>query len=323
MMSQPGSMPAPRVSVIIPVYNSEKYLAQTLASVQAQTCGAWELIAIDDGSKDSSARIVRDFAGRDTRIRLVQQSNGGVAAARNRGYAESNPDAEFLIFLDNDDLWEPQTLQILVGALETAPAACAAHAQIRYIDDEGKPHAPEVIEREYSGLDSFLHNPRAIIDGELKYHTDERRTTFATFVVQNCIVSPGVTLLRRAALPPAPLFDPLTAPCDDWDLWIRLSRKADFVRLPNILLNYRLHATNASRNNESMGRAFDAVVTKLVGDSENTPEQAVAARLIYKRWVAERTKSRWIWVQENLAKRDLLIAAKQFRHYVRHRLGHL
>ena len=142
-MSRTDNMPAPQVSILVPVYNAEKYLALTLESVQAQTCQSWELIAVDDGSKDGSAAIVREYAGRDGRIRLVQQENSGVASARNRGYVESNSDTEFLIFLDNDDLWEPQTLQTLIGALEANPAACAAYAQIRYIDAEGKPIPPK------------------------------------------------------------------------------------------------------------------------------------------------------------------------------------
>ena len=124
-------------------------------------------------------------------------------------------------------------------------------------------------------------------------------------------------------MPPSPLFDPRTAPCDDWDLWARLARKADFVRLPNVLLNYRLHATNASRNSEIMGRGFDAVIKKMVKDPENTLEQTAAARVAYNRWIQERIKLRLKWTQENLARRNFLIAAKQFRHYVRHRFGHL
>lgn len=101
----PTMTKTPQVSIIIPVFNASKYLEGTLVSVQKQTFSDWELIAVDDGSQDNSAEIVRTFAAGDPRIRLVQQPNAGVANARNRGYRESNPQTSYLIFLDNDDTW--------------------------------------------------------------------------------------------------------------------------------------------------------------------------------------------------------------------------
>src|SRR5437588_11487755 len=97
------------------------------------------MIVVDDGSRDSSSAIASAYAEQDTRIRVVRQPNRGVAAARNRGFAESRPDAEFIVFLDHDDVWEPDALESLFGALERNPTAVGAHGLARYIDRVGKP----------------------------------------------------------------------------------------------------------------------------------------------------------------------------------------
>ena len=78
------------VSIITPVYNGEKYVGETIRSVLNQTYRNWEMIVVDDGSKDHSASIVREFAGQDNRIQLVQQPNGGSASARNNGIRRAN-----------------------------------------------------------------------------------------------------------------------------------------------------------------------------------------------------------------------------------------
>src|SRR5690606_34102704 len=94
------------VSIVIPVYNAEKYLEQTLASIYAQTYPHTEIIAVDDGSSDRSVEILRQHA---PRVRLVTQANAGAAAARNRGVREAR--GKWIAFLDADDLWTPDKLE--------------------------------------------------------------------------------------------------------------------------------------------------------------------------------------------------------------------
>lgn len=91
------------VSIIMPCYNGEKYIEETIGSVLAQTYKNWELIVIDDGSKDASAQIVKELAKKDSRIKLLQQSNAGSAAARNNGIR--NAKGRYIALLDSDDLW--------------------------------------------------------------------------------------------------------------------------------------------------------------------------------------------------------------------------
>ena len=103
----------PRISIILPVYNGEKYLAAAIESVIAQTIRDWELLIIDDGSKDNSPAICDDYAAKDTRIRVFHQPNGGVNSARAKGV--DNASGEFFAFLDADDRFMPDALEYLIS----------------------------------------------------------------------------------------------------------------------------------------------------------------------------------------------------------------
>ena len=98
------------VSIIIPVYNGERFLAETIAAVQFQTFVDWQLIVVDDGSSDSSLSISSSIAASDQRITVVSKQNGGVASARNFGLAQIDPSSQFVAFLDQDDRWHPDFL---------------------------------------------------------------------------------------------------------------------------------------------------------------------------------------------------------------------
>ena len=110
----------PLVSVIMPVYNGEKYLAEAIDSILVQTFTDFELLIVDDGSQDNSAEIIRSYVKRDSRIRFFQQEqNEGSANARNRGIA--NAKGEFIAAMDCDDVSLPERLQKQVDFLESHP----------------------------------------------------------------------------------------------------------------------------------------------------------------------------------------------------------
>lgn len=93
-----------QVSIITPVYNAEKYISETITSVLSQTYTNWEMIVIDDGSKDKSLEIIKKFAESENRIQVYQQSNAGSAAARNNGIRRAS--GQYICLLDADDTWE-------------------------------------------------------------------------------------------------------------------------------------------------------------------------------------------------------------------------
>src|SRR3954469_23354704 len=107
----------PRISVVVPIYNVEEFLEPCLESLAAQTVADFEAVLVDDGSTDTSAAIAEAFTRRDGRFRLVSQPNGGLSKARNTGLDHTNG-AEFLHFLDSDDLLPPNAYELLLGALE-------------------------------------------------------------------------------------------------------------------------------------------------------------------------------------------------------------
>ena len=98
-----------KVSIITPCYNAAPYITRTINSVQNQTISDWEMIIVDDGSIDNSADIVKDFASKDARIKLLQKENGGSASARNMGLSIAQ--GEYIQFLDADDTIEPSKLE--------------------------------------------------------------------------------------------------------------------------------------------------------------------------------------------------------------------
>ncbi|HVH54709.1 MAG TPA: glycosyltransferase family A protein [Vicinamibacterales bacterium] len=113
----PGETPT--VSVIMPAYNVSAYIGEAISTVRAQTLADFELLIVDDGSTDDTADIVRRFAAVDDRIRLLQQENRGLAAARNT--ALRNARSGLMALLDSDDLWHPRFLQAQVALLEQKP----------------------------------------------------------------------------------------------------------------------------------------------------------------------------------------------------------
>ena len=98
----------PYVSVIVPVYNTKKYLAECLDSVCTQTYPQLEIIVVDDGSTDDSGVLLREYSQRDNRIRVITQKNQGLSAARNTGLEHSS--GEYVVFLDSDDWIDDQTV---------------------------------------------------------------------------------------------------------------------------------------------------------------------------------------------------------------------
>ncbi len=113
---------APLVTVVIPAYNREKFLPETIESVRTQTFQDWELIIVDDGSTDDTATIVSQLSKTDHRIRYIWQQNSERAVARNRGIKESR--GAYIAFLDSDDLWLPNKLEKQVNTIMRDGASC-------------------------------------------------------------------------------------------------------------------------------------------------------------------------------------------------------
>ena len=123
------------VSIITPCYNGGRFIAETINSVLAQTYKEWEMIIVDDGSSDDSAKIVKSFADKDERISLVSQENAGSAAARNNGIRRAK--GRFIALLDADDLWDPDFLRQQLRFMKRKNTICV-FSSYRRINEEGQ-----------------------------------------------------------------------------------------------------------------------------------------------------------------------------------------
>jgi glycosyltransferase involved in cell wall biosynthesis len=203
----------PAVSIVMPVYNAERYVAQAVASVLAQTWHDWELIIIDDHSTDASMSVVGQFGPEGIRL-LRPPAHVGVAQARNLGLEVAT--GEFIAFLDADDVALPQRLARQVAYLRRLPAVGLLGSWAEIIDQVGLPAA-----RQWE----FSPEPSQHLPVNLLFH--------------NRFITSSV-MLRAAHLRP-PYFAPELATAEDYDYWVRLARHTECAILPEKLVQYRTH----------------------------------------------------------------------------------
>ena len=168
-------------SVIIPVYNVEEYLQSCLDSVLSQTFSDWEAICVNDGSTDGSVAFLEDYAAKDARITVINQSNAGTAAARNNGIRAAHGD--YIFFLDSDDWIVPETLQILANRLRGEDILCFSGK--RYFESTGEFHAADILpEITYdAGMDYY--NENALVPRDFAFVCVVLRVYKREFLVRN------------------------------------------------------------------------------------------------------------------------------------------
>ncbi|MGE3910539.1 MAG: glycosyltransferase family 2 protein [Chloroflexota bacterium] len=291
----------PRVSIIVPAYNAAKYLGHTIESVLEQTCTGWELIVVDDGSSDGTATLVQQFAQRDQRIRLVQQANSGVSAARMRGFQETDSTSDFVTFLDADDVWEPGALERLIQSLDAAPAAVGAHGLARFIDAEGQPLLPDW------GAE-YGRDRREVVGNQLVPVQPDRPTTFSVLIFRNCIFTSGQVLLRREAFASSAGYDPALRMAEDWDLWLRLSMRGEFAFVNDVVLQYRRHPVSVGTDTRAMARASVYTRRLITHSPLLTPEQRRIAQAADRLNQQTYCRMRWGWAWNNLSQGRFLRA---------------
>lgn len=261
----------PRVSVVMPAFNAERYVRETLDSVSAQTFADWELVVFDDGSTDGTVDVANSVAATDERVVVLRGVNEGVAAARNRGFAATDAASEFVIFLDNDDVWHPELLATLVAMLDEHPEHVSAHAVATSI-------LPDGTQPDGDDLAESLRRRAAVRGSTIVALDPSEPTTFAAVGYQNKVLTPGLHLVRRRVLERVGGFDPATVPCDDWDMAVRVSRVGDIGYSDQALLRWRRHEEAQSYQSTAWRKAYFRVRRKMITDRSNTPEQTRIAR---------------------------------------------
>lgn len=271
-------MCSPSISIVIPTYKGN-YLSETVESVLSQTLSNWELVIVDDGSPDATLAVAEGYARRDPRIRALRIDNGGESRARNAGLAQISSSSSFVIFLDHDDLWESDALQVLHDALEEAPEALGAYGIGQFVDPSNTPCQPGELEN-WCRLRKRLSGRRFLECGK------DELTTLDTICYHMSISTPGVCLLRRALLPVGELFKPeMRTGSGDFHLWMRLARKGGFMFVDRCILRGRRHSNNMTNQHRLIDRSvLDAYLDFLALPDTYDEHRSVLLRAYRARW---------------------------------------
>ena len=232
----------PTISVVVPAYNGERTILETIKSIQQQTFSDFELIVINDGSTDRTLEPLATVE--DPRLKVFSYENGGLPVARNRGIARST--GEFITFIDADDLWTPDKLELQLAALQQHPEAGVAYSWTLVMDEKGE---------------GFYPGKSVSFEGNV----------YPQLLLSNFIASGSNVMLRREAIASVGEFDPTLRSCEDWDYWLRVAARWSFVVVPKHQILYRQSSGAMSSKVEVMEknllivheRAFQAAPPEL------------------------------------------------------------
>lgn len=224
----------PIISVIIPAYNAEKTIFETIESVLQQTFSDFEIIVIDDGSTDRTLETVNFF--QDHRIKCFSFQNGGLPVARNRGINLAK--GEFLAFLDADDLWTSRKLEKQLNALKENPDSALAYSWVHFKFDQD--------DHSYSDCSCSFHG-----------------NVYADLLVRNFLHNGSNPLVRKHVINEVGKFDQSLRSCEDWDFYIRVAAKYNFELVRDVQIIYRQSSESMSSKIDTMEEYLLIVINKL------------------------------------------------------------
>ena len=236
MNRRAASFPSGTVTVLMPVYNGAATIRRALDSVLGQTMPAQQVLVIDDGSTDDTATLVAEEY-KDI-VTLVQQPNGGVSSARNRGLRLAA--GEYIAMLDADDWWAPGKLAAQVALLDDQTDVVATYTGlVNVFVDTGREEAADAFPAERLQSHIRLENPA---------------------------LAPSAMMVRRSALESAGGFDPSLRTSEDWDLWFRLLKQGRFAEIGEPLTFYQCSSHGISGDAATMFRSFETIREKRLLD---------------------------------------------------------
>ncbi|WAL62604.1 glycosyltransferase family 2 protein [Thermocoleostomius sinensis] len=226
----------PKVSVIVPTYNSIAYLPETIESILQQTFTDFEVLIVDDGSTDQTVAWAKQIV--DPRVRVIMQPNQGVSVARNTGILQAQ--GEYVAFLDADDTWNHSKLEQQVYYLDTHPKIGWVHSWVSLIDAQSQPIGKPLI---------------SSAEGQI----------WEELLIRNAIACCSV-MVRRSCFSVAGLFDPNIRSAEDWELWIRLAFHYPIGLIKEPLARYRVLPTSKSKNCQLVERSLHQIIEKTFAD---------------------------------------------------------
>lgn len=219
---------SPEVSVVMPVYNAERYLDETIETILRQSLGNFELIAVDDASSDGSLEILQRFAARDARVQVISGPKIGIARARNDGLLAAR--SEFVACMDSDDLMTPERLERQLSAMRQDSRCVALGSAALRIDPDGDPLEVRHCPLEHEDIESEL------------------------LLGRNPLIQASLMLRRDAVLQVGGYRDQANY-AEDFDLYLRLAEHGRLACLPDVLLHHREHPGRISYTTFNRQRA--------------------------------------------------------------------
>lgn len=277
----------PLVSVIIPVYNGEKTIRETIFSVLNQTYKNIELIVINDGSLDLTLNVI--YTIKDSRLKVFSYEKSGVSTSRNRGIERAS--GQFISFLDADDIWTPEKVEKQLKALQANPQASVAYSWVDYIDENG---------------DFFRHGNHITMNGN----------AYKKMLIQNILENGSNPLIRRQALINVGNFDPSLKFAEDWDMWLRLASRYDFVTVPDADVLYRMSFSSVSTNVLEMEKACLKFIEKSF-NSAPTSLQSLKRKSLTNLYHYLTFKS----LESPSGQKNAIIAIRFFKNVIRYDLS--
>lgn len=223
----------PKVSVIIPTYNRENLVLESIRSVFAQTFADFEIIVVDDGSTDNTREILQPYL---SKIKYIYHRNTGQSFARNLGILAS--EGEYLAFLDSDDIWEPKKLKIQVEILNKEKNIGLIFTNFKKFD-KGR----IIFESRFDIYKLLYQIPIEKADG----YNIFKKKVFRELLEETWIFTPTV-MVRKECFAKAGLFNPDIRFSEDWELFLRLARHFYFAYIDRPLVKVRSHSENISED---------------------------------------------------------------------------
>lgn len=297
----------PKVSIITPCFNAERFVGLTMDSLRAQTFTDWEHIIVDDGSRDNSAAVVQKYADADSRFKMLRQANGGMCNARNNGFAACAPDSHYLLFLDADDCLLPSMLAVMVDYLDNALGVGLAYCDRAYIDSDGRPADPDAFG--YGIIPRFAPQGR----GVRELPADVPETPFAA-VWSLANINPSMSVLRRSVYEQTPRWDEAFGQgAEDTDLFLHVALRSAIHFVPQALVQYRLHHSQASTNKDHIRDKQQKLFEKWLAEENVTVEQKALVREAWHFREGRLMPRLWFsWAREHLRKGKLVLGLRTF-----------
>ena len=241
------------VSVVITTYNDSQFLPEAIESALAQTVPPDEVIVVDDGSTDDPGAVVSRYPN----VRLIRQANQGLAAARNTGWRAAC--GRYLVFLDADDRLMSKALASNLHRFDQRPDCAFVYGGFRYIDARGR----------------YLPTPPPKLAGEDAYES---------FLRDNCVAMHATVMYRRDRLEEAGGFDARLRRCEDYELYLRLTRRYPVAAAVEPIAEYRRHGGNMSLNYPLMLEALLAVLRRQSQYINNKAQWGTAYKAGIREW---------------------------------------